>query len=111
MLAAVAQRCPALLPMVAWAYSQHSRLLVQHSEGVVRSQSGVRQGDPLGPLLFALTLQEPLEQVAEMDLCNETKRKYKDRGAGTLKAPPYMASQATPACSHTEHGENLDNLS
>jgi hypothetical protein len=43
--------------------------------------------------------------------CNVTKRKYEDRGAGTLKAPPYMASQATPACSHTEHGENLDNLS
>jgi hypothetical protein len=28
----------------------------------------VRQGDPLGPLLFALTLQGPLEQVAEMGL-------------------------------------------
>jgi hypothetical protein len=40
MLAAVAQRCPALLPMVAWAYGQHSRLLVQHSEVVVGSQSG-----------------------------------------------------------------------
>jgi hypothetical protein len=26
----------------------------------------VRQGDPLGPLLFALTLQGPLEEVAEM---------------------------------------------
>jgi hypothetical protein len=68
MLAAVAQRCPALLPMVAWAYGQHSRLLVQHSEEVVRSQNGVRQGDPLGSLLFGLTLQQPLEQVAEMGL-------------------------------------------
>jgi hypothetical protein len=46
MLAAVAQRCPALLPMVAWAYGQHSSLLVQHSEEVVRSQSGVRQPSP-----------------------------------------------------------------
>jgi hypothetical protein len=42
MLAAVAQRCPALLPMVAWAYGQHSRLLIQHSEEVVRSESSVR---------------------------------------------------------------------
>jgi hypothetical protein len=70
MLAAIAQRCPALLPVVAWAYGQHSRLLVQHSEEVVRSQSGVRQGDTLGPLLFALTLQVPLEQVAEMGLAS-----------------------------------------
>jgi hypothetical protein len=68
MLAAVAERCPALLPMVAWAYGRHSRLLVQRSDAVVSSQSGVRQGDPLGPLLFALTLQGPLEQVAEMGL-------------------------------------------
>jgi hypothetical protein len=68
MLAAVAQRCPALLPTVAWAYGQRSRLLVQHSEEVLRSQSGVRQGDPLGSLLYALTLQEPLEQVAELGL-------------------------------------------
>jgi hypothetical protein len=52
MLAAVAQRGPALLPMVAWAYGQHSRLLVQHSEEVVRSESGVRQGDHLGPMLL-----------------------------------------------------------
>jgi hypothetical protein len=70
LLAAVTQRCPTLLPMVAWAYGQHSRLLVQHSQEVVSSQSGVRQGDPLGPLLDALTLQGPLEQlqVVEMGL-------------------------------------------
>jgi hypothetical protein len=35
---------------------------------VVSSQGGVRQGDPLGPLLFALTLQGPLEEVAAMGL-------------------------------------------
>jgi hypothetical protein len=52
-VAAVAQRCPALLPMVPLAYGLHSRLLVQHTKEVVRSQSGVRQG----PLLFAWTLQ------------------------------------------------------
>jgi hypothetical protein len=32
------------------------------------SQRGVRQGDPLVPLLFALTLQSPLEQVAQLHL-------------------------------------------
>jgi hypothetical protein len=69
MLDAVAQRCPALLPLAAWAYRRHSHLLVHQSPGtVVSSQSGVRQGDPLGPLLFALTLQGPLEEVAAMGL-------------------------------------------
>jgi hypothetical protein len=69
MLDAVAQRCPALLRMAAWAYGRHSHLLVHQSLGpVVRSQSGVRQVDPLGPLLFAPTLQGPLEEVAAMGL-------------------------------------------
>lgn len=35
------------------------------------SECGVRQGDPCGPLFFALTLQGPLERVQELnpDLC------------------------------------------
>jgi hypothetical protein len=67
MLAAIQQRCPALLPMVAWAYGRHSRLLLERAEAVVLSQSGVRQGDPLGHLLSALTLQGPLKMVAELN--------------------------------------------
>jgi hypothetical protein len=67
MLAAVQQRCPTLLRMVAWANGRHSRLLLERAEAVVLSQSGVRQGDPLGPLLFALTLQGPLAMVAELN--------------------------------------------
>jgi hypothetical protein len=64
MLVAAEQRCPALLPMAAWAYARHSHLLAHQSPGmVVSSQSWVRQGDPLRPLLFTLTLQEPLEEV------------------------------------------------
>jgi hypothetical protein len=51
MLAAVQQRCPALLPLATWAYGRHSHLIIQQSPGaMVSSQSGVRQGDPLGPL-------------------------------------------------------------
>jgi hypothetical protein len=41
---------------MAWAYSQHSRRYVQQSDHVIYSESGVCQGDPLGMLLFALTL-------------------------------------------------------
>jgi hypothetical protein len=67
MLMAVETRCPALLPLVASAYRQPSRLYVCGSDNVVvSSQSGVFQGDPLGPLLFALTLQNPLEKVVAM---------------------------------------------
>jgi hypothetical protein len=44
MLAAVEERCQALLPMVAWAYKQPSRLLVHQAPGVViYSQSGVQR--------------------------------------------------------------------
>jgi hypothetical protein len=69
MLAAVKQCCLNLVPMVAWDYSRYSQLLVHQSAGVVvPSQSGVRQGDPLGPLVFTVTLQGPLEVIEEMQL-------------------------------------------
>jgi hypothetical protein len=100
MLAAVAQRCPALLPMVAWAYGQHSRLLVQHSEEVLRSQSAVRQGDPLGPLHFALSLQEPLEQVAETGLARPVTFTddtfLQGARAPTMRAFHALTAHATP---------------
>jgi tRNA(Ile2) C34 agmatinyltransferase TiaS len=37
MLVAKEQRCPALQPMVAWAYRRHSHLLVHQSRGTVAS--------------------------------------------------------------------------
>jgi hypothetical protein len=48
MLAAVAQRCPALLPMVAQAYGQHSRLLVQRSEEVGGPRAGCSKATSSG---------------------------------------------------------------
>ena len=66
MLAAVQQSAPALLPMVQWAYGDETPLhIVGAPEGTppVMSQRRVRQGDPLGPLLFAFTLQPVLERV------------------------------------------------
>jgi hypothetical protein len=68
-LAAVAQCCPALLPMAAWAYGRHSHLIVhQTPRTVISSKCGVWQGNRLGLLLFPLTLQGPLEEVAAMGL-------------------------------------------
>jgi hypothetical protein len=55
MLAAVEQRCSALLPMVVCAYGRHNYLLVHQFPGaVVSSQSRVQQGDLLGCCLPSL---------------------------------------------------------
>ena len=47
---------PELLPWVSWCYGSHSWLW--HPMGKISSQSGVQQGDPLGPMLFALVLHK-----------------------------------------------------
>eukprot|EP00731_Ephydatia_muelleri_P013255 Em0007g565a len=56
---------PELLPWVLWCYGTHSALW--HPMGRVSSESGVQQGDPLGPLLFALVLQKIIS-VVDMDV-------------------------------------------
>ena len=54
---------PGLSPWAEWCYIQPSNLYFgTHS---VASESGVQQGDPLGPLLFALALQPLLIQLHE----------------------------------------------
>jgi hypothetical protein len=66
--AAVAKREPGILPYVRWLYGTPTQL---HVIGTpleaqpILSSAGVRQGDPISPLLFALTLQDPLKQTAE----------------------------------------------
>ncbi|CAI5488912.1 unnamed protein product, partial [Closterium sp. Naga37s-1] len=57
-----------LLPLVRTLYDGPFRLLVDHRLGVgqiVRSR-GVRQGDPLGPLLFAAAIQPTLQSTATL---------------------------------------------
>ena len=64
--AAVQQSAPALLPMMQPAYGDETPLhIVGAPEGTppVISKRGVQQDNPLGPLLFALTLQPVLERV------------------------------------------------
>ena len=61
----VATFFPELLPWVAWSYG--SPALLWHPLGCVSSQTGVQQGDPLGPMLFALVLHKLVSSVSGQD--------------------------------------------
>ena len=58
---------PELLPRATWCYAAHS--LLWHPMGRIFSETGVQQGDPLGPLLFALVLQKILNAIDADDDC------------------------------------------
>ena len=56
MLEAVQVLCPSLYPLVHSAYASPSDL--KWGDSYISSSEGVQQGDPLGPLLFCLTLHQ-----------------------------------------------------
>ncbi|KAL5473942.1 hypothetical protein EMCRGX_G028511 [Ephydatia muelleri] len=58
-----------IYPWTSWCYSQHPKLW--HPVGSISSASGVQQGDPLGPLLFALVLQSVLKKLAADPQCQQ----------------------------------------
>ncbi|KAL5502816.1 hypothetical protein EMCRGX_G009650 [Ephydatia muelleri] len=58
---------PELLQWAAWCYGQHP--LLWSPIGTIMSDSGVQQGDPLGPLLFCLVLQKVLSAIASDPIC------------------------------------------
>ena len=56
MLRSVLDTCPSIFPLVCSAYSSSSSLFWE--DKVLLSAEGVQQGNPLGPLLFCLTLHQ-----------------------------------------------------
>ena len=77
---AVVEECatfsPEILPWVSWCYGSHPLLWHPRS-----SESGVQQGDPLGPLLFALVLQKLISNVDADDESMYHQAWYVDDGA------------------------------
>ncbi|KAL0205605.1 hypothetical protein P9112_000912 [Eukaryota sp. TZLM1-RC] len=61
---ALLQYMPELMPYFQSTYSTYSNL--HFGDCILSSSSGVKQGDPLGPLLFCLTIHPILLQIQEM---------------------------------------------
>ena len=62
-LEAVAAITPQLLPYVFSCYSSPSTLYLQNTT-TLESREGIQQGDPLGPLLFCLSIQPVILQLS-----------------------------------------------
>ena len=59
------KRCPDILPLVLLAYSSPTPLF--NGTTVISSETGAQQGDPLGPLLFALAI-DPIIRSMQSEL-------------------------------------------
>ena len=58
---------PEILSYVSWCYGYHPELW--HPMGHLSSQTGVQQGDPLGPMLFSLVLQKLVATIDADEEC------------------------------------------
>ena len=91
-LEVIRQRAPSLYPLVWHAYSQPTPLFFGPHE--LQSSTGIQQGDPAGPAIFALTLDEVTRHI-ETDF----NVWYLDDGcvAGSMESVVSTLSVLTPA--------------
>jgi hypothetical protein len=64
---AIKQFAPGLYRLARWVYNGPSNLIfggIQEEPQVISSSQGVRQGDPLGPLLFSVGIRPILDKLA-----------------------------------------------
>ena len=83
-------RLPGLSAWMECCYG--SQLILRFGENSILSQSGVQQGDPLGPLGFALALHPIVERIQEGAPSLNVNALYLDDG--TLCGPPADPSKA-----------------
>ena len=62
-LDSIMKHCPILAVYYLWLYGESSNLYDGHGNFICQSATGVRQGDPLGPLLFALGIAPILSDL------------------------------------------------
>lgn len=60
-VSALKEHAPALYRLAKWAYNNASDLVI--GDHILKSAQGVRQGDPLGPLLFSLSIRALLTKL------------------------------------------------
>ncbi|GJZ69890.1 putative reverse transcriptase domain-containing protein [Tanacetum coccineum] len=82
-------RCPSISPWVEFCYARPARLY--YDDSVLWSCQGVQQGDPLGPLLFALALH-PLVQTINQSCELTLQAWYLDDG--TIVGDTLMVAKA-----------------
>ena len=62
---AVKQHCPTLYRASRWAYNRPTPLVLAGGQWTLQLEQGVRQGDPLGPLLFSVGIRPLLERLSD----------------------------------------------
>jgi len=100
---------PALATWASWCYSAES--VLSFGEFVVQSMEGVQQGDPLGPLLFALVMHVLLQEISAEIPDLDVNRAYLDdavfagKSADVLKVLRVLEERGPAVGLHLNHAK------